>query len=33
MTRWTNEDFEQLSWHDNHVHGMLFTKGSTESVD
>ena len=22
MQRWTEEDFESLSWHDNHVHGL-----------
>ncbi|HYH09801.1 MAG TPA: S26 family signal peptidase [Thermoanaerobaculia bacterium] len=27
--RWTDADFDSLSWHDNHVHGCRFAKGST----
>jgi hypothetical protein len=25
--RWTHDDFEQMSWHDNHVHGFHVTEG------
>lgn len=25
--RWTNENFEKMSWHDCHVHGMRFEQG------
>lgn len=24
---WTHEDFEEMSWHDNHVHGLSLTEG------
>lgn len=27
MTRWTTEDFDDLSWHDTHVHGMSIREG------
>jgi hypothetical protein len=26
-TRWTDADFESLSWHDNHVHGLGLREG------
>lgn len=26
-TTWTNADFERLSWHDNHVHGLRIVEG------
>src|SRR5512142_1735512 len=27
-TRWTEADFEHLSWHDNHVYGLSIREGS-----
>ena len=27
MTRWTDQDFDLLSWHDNYVHGLSLHKG------
>jgi hypothetical protein len=27
MTSWTNDDFERLGWHDNHVHGFAIREG------
>lgn len=27
MTRWTNEDLDSLSWHDNHVHALRLAEG------
>jgi hypothetical protein len=26
--RWTHEQFEQMSWHDNHVHGLRVLEGN-----
>jgi hypothetical protein len=28
MTRWTDADFESLSWHDNHVYGLSIREGA-----
>jgi hypothetical protein len=27
MTRWTEQDFDRLSWHDNHVHAVRVHEG------
>jgi hypothetical protein len=29
MTRWTQQDFDSLSWHDNHVHALRLTAGES----
>ena len=30
---WTEEHFEQMSWHDNHVHALRFTEGEHGAGD
>jgi hypothetical protein len=27
MLKWTQDDFDSISWHDNHVHGLRFFEG------
>lgn len=27
MNKWTTEDFDRLSWHDNHIHGFALREG------
>jgi hypothetical protein len=27
MNKWTTEDFDRLSWHDNHIHGFTLREG------
>lgn len=27
MRKWTQDDFDSMSWHDNHVHGLRFFEG------
>lgn len=29
MTRWTQQDIDSLSWHDNHVHALRLTSGES----
>lgn len=32
-TRWTDADFDELSWHDNHVHGLTVREGKHGTGD